>query len=450
MKNYESEATIVRNKGNEIFQSCKPELQYTIMRERIFKCINLYEDSIKISFELEEKFKASKNIALSYLKLVNKVISLYEPKYFDDLFFLYFQCVKSFVSTLKLSKNDIKKELTDKLKSVINLYTNCVNTSKDLKNEEIVRKNLFKIKDIISWNHPDAMVLLYIGICKKYLADGINEYDQNKYIKASSSLNNCLEFTREAVHYKKDISEVYLEALYEIEEDACFYIFRCDSYRNISESDKLFQKAVFENEELQFHLVLLSLDKLREVLMNIEEGNGNKYDVELAAITFSKMGVIFENVIKNRVKSELYCKKAVELGLTLHPKNVEVEKWYKDAKQILELIRKERDQEERKNMKEAREKYEEELKETIDEIEEKSKQSIEKFLIFILDKHCPNERNKNFDVYQEIEKSNQKKVILKVISFYHPDKFSEQDLKKKVLMEEITKILNRKYEYFKS
>ena len=337
-----------------------------------------------------------------------------------------------------------KDELTDEL---LAKNQEIMNSIKDIKNDESIRKNLFKIKEIITWNYPEIIVIIYITLCKKYLADGINEYDECKYIKANSSFNNCLEFTREALFYRKKILITHLETLNEIEEDACFYIFRCDSYRNISESDKLFKKAVYENEELQFHIILLCLDKLREVLMNIEQKNGSKYDVELAAITYSKMGVIFENVIKNREKSEFYCKKSVELGLTLHPKNVEIETWYKDAKYILEIIRKEREKDENKKIKEAKVKYESELKEIIDVLEEKSKESIEKFLKFILKNHPPNDNN--FDVDEEIKKSNQKKVILRVISFYHPDKFSEEDLKKKILMEEITKMLNRKYEYFK-
>jgi hypothetical protein len=55
--------------------------------------------------------------------------------------------------------------------------------------------------------------------------------------------------------------------------------------------------------------------------------------------------------------------------------------------------------------------------------------------------------NLNF-IVKEKAKSNIKRVFIKVISLYHPNKYSSDDMKKKLLMEEISKILNRKYAYF--
>jgi len=51
----------------------------------------------------------------------------------------------------------------------------------------------------------------------------------------------------------------------------------------------------------------------------------------------------------------------------------------------------------------------------------------------------------NYNVDQEIKKTSHKKVLVNNIKYYHPDKYSSEDIIKKIFMEEITKRLNDVY-----
>ena len=51
----------------------------------------------------------------------------------------------------------------------------------------------------------------------------------------------------------------------------------------------------------------------------------------------------------------------------------------------------------------------------------------------------------NYNVEQEIKKTSHKKVLVNVIKYYHPDKYSAEDINKNIFIEEITNKLNEVY-----
>lgn len=431
MKRNESEPNIIRNQGNEIYKTCSLDLPLTILKERVYKCVNLYEISERLSLEQDEKFKSNKNLALAYLKILQKLSLVYENKHFDEFFYFMSESLKRYMSALKFGKIEIQNDLSEKIIDLVISYINKVNSCQETKNEDFIIK-LIKIKDIVTWNYPKIQFHIFITIIKKYLRRGIEDYDDRFYVKANSKFENCLEFTREALYFKNKLEKIQIDDLSGIEEDCIFYIFRCDASRYIQESDNIFRKAVFEEENLQFDMIIICLDKLREALMQIECREEKSFDVELAAIAYSKLAVIFHKIIKNASKGGLYAKESVDLGMSLLPKNVEIEQWFKNSKEILAEIRKKKEKEEADEIRESKKKYLNELKDIIYDLTSKSTSySIEKFMKHILDKHPATEESRNYKVDEEKAKSCIKKVILKVISFYHPDKFTKEDLKKK-------------------
>ena len=121
-----------------------------------------------------------------------------------------------------------------------------------------------------------------------------------------------------------------------------------------------------------------------------------------------------------------------------------MEQWYKDA---IRLVQKINDWEEEERVK-NKEPYLLELKPLLAIIKEKEGKSMESFLKYLIKNHPPSE-GFVYDVDEEVKKIGQRKVLLNIIIKYHPDKHSTNDMLKKVKMEEITKMLNLKYESFK-
>lgn len=59
--------------------------------------------------------------------------------------------------------------------------------------------------------------------------------------------------------------------------------------------------------------------------------------------------------------------------------------------------------------------------------------------------------SENFEIkLEDINSSTFKKTLLKMITYYHPDKQPLSDMKNKIFSEEITKELSRHYDTFKS
>jgi len=196
-------------------------------------------------------------------------------------------------------------------------------------------------------------------------------------------------------------------------------------------------------------LIYDSLDRYREALMftNCFKENANA-DIELEAICCSKLGKIFHKIMKDETKAHLYVKQSIELGLTMRPKNVATEKWYKEAAEILQLIRKSKEKEENKVITEEINKIKKDNELVFTKIDKESKKGYIEFMKFAIKTHPPQpESVLNVDVDKDA--IGIKKLLLKAVSMYHPDKFMSTDMLKKVTMEEICKHLTSFYEQFK-
>lgn len=62
-------------------------------------------------------------------------------------------------------------------------------------------------------------------------------------------------------------------------------------------------------------------------------------DIELEAICCSHIGKIFYKALKKKDKARTYFYDAVRIGMTLRPKDVTKEAWYKKAEMWLDEIR---------------------------------------------------------------------------------------------------------------
>jgi hypothetical protein len=339
-------------------------------------------------------------------------------------------------------------EIEEKALVLINAIIDQINTSKELFLEDQLIK-LNKINSSIDWSLPNLKSRCAIQLSKKYFLMAMESFEVKNYVNSISNCEHSLEFARQGLQYKNGIKQNFIDELNSQLESACFLLIRSKSYLIFEKANDYFDFELFNREQLDFESVKYSLDLIREALLIakcIEDEN--KADIELEAIISSKIGEISYKILKDREKAESYVKISVELGMSLFPRNVQMEDWYRKASEILKEIRKTKELEEQKRMREIKEKYYNEVYTHIVDLDEKEKKySVEKFIKYVLKKHPPRE-NLNFNVEEEKAKSNMKRVFIKVIAFYHPDKFSSEDMKKKVLMEEITKILNRKYSYF--
>lgn len=247
------------------------------------------------------------------------------------------------------------------------------------------------------------------------------------------------------------MAEELLEELSDLKQSAVFYINRSNAYRFIDQGNKLFNSAIYDEDSIEMDLIYEALDRYREALMltNCFKESSENTDIELEAICCSKLGTIFYNIFKNNDKSEFFVKQSVTLGMSLYPKNVALEEWYVKSADILQAIRKKREDEEVKINNEIREKIKSENPKIFEDLlKEFNTKSTEGFISYVIEKHPPSEGYK-LNAEEEVKKIGLKKLLIKLIALYHPDKVIESDLKRKVILDEICKYLNSKYNYLK-
>jgi hypothetical protein len=75
----------------------------------------------------------------------------------------------------------------------------------------------------------------------------------------------------------------------------------------------------------------------------------------------------------------------------------------------------------------------------------KDRKNYSQYLNYLLKNHSPIKKALNFNVEEEIKKSGEKKTLLKLIKFYHPDANGVEEMKSRILIEEIAKRLNDLY-----
>jgi signal recognition particle GTPase len=157
---------------------------------------------------------------------------------------------------------------------------------------------------------------------------------------------------------------------------------------------------------------------------------------------------MYDSIFKSRDKAHTYCKHAFTLAQSLFPRDLSGSNWYKECVAILQRIQQSIAEEEEKKKKEERQPYLDELKDVLIAIKNAKNHSSKKLLEHIYQNHPPKNPEHKLE---EITTDNMKKILLKAVSHYHPDRQANyaNDRKWVILCEEITKYLNSCYELFK-
>ena len=112
-----------------------------------------------------------------------------------------------------------------------------------------------------------------------------------------------------------------------------------------------------------------------------------KDDIELEAICLARLGKVIYRIFKNSDKAKKYLSVCVGLGLSLEPKNVTNEKWFKEANSDLKELQMGSTIELDKKEGEERETFKAEYSQIFTEIKTEHDKGGINFLKFILNKY---------------------------------------------------------------
>jgi hypothetical protein len=129
--------------------------------------------------------------------------------------------------------------------------------------------------------------------------------------------------------------------------------------------------------------------------------------------------------------------------------------WFKDCTSILERYQQETVQYEQEKDNKLKEEARKKLKPEIDELDKHETDTVLEFLRFVYNKYPRKNAAHKLDVTddtKQLEFDQRYKLLQKAVIHFHPDRVvaEEEGLEAKLLSEEITKRLTKRYENIKS
>ncbi|OWF51011.1 hypothetical protein KP79_PYT19606 [Mizuhopecten yessoensis] len=216
--------------------------------------------------------------------------------------------------------------------------------------------------------------------------------------------------------------------------------------------DELFEQTIKGDEMVNMDMVWDVVDWFKVAVLRTRE----RTEMEQEAIAASRLGKIYDKVLKMKDKAKEYVMRSIQLAHSMHPRTFNSEDWFKDASEILKKYQHETQEEDDAEWNKAREEIKKDIKEQLDDLEKADKKGDIGFLDYVYEKFPPkNPLHKElFEVLSkpsDIDYSKTKKLYQKAVVNYHPDRANveENGVQWKVITEEITKLLNRRYNRMK-
>ena len=391
-----------RKKGNEFYLSASYDLSPCLRRERIQKAISCYSKALENKTNDDELSSAAKNLAMSTWRVAELVTDKYTHVFY--------------------------------LKEASKYFGQAYNAGLSSKPQH--------------WN--DSL----LATTREFIDDMVNFSQTLRFEERTRLLNSvACEITEGTLkaHAFLQLADAIFDPIIETEvrifdEDIFMHLCTCESIQAQITGDELFEKILLDEDNLNINMVWEVVDWYKQSILLTREK-----DVEYEAIGHSRLGKIYDGVLKLKTKAKANFMRCLELVNSMHPRNFTNDKWYQESTEAIAKYQRETVQNEEDAWSVEKNKFLVELHEEINKLEKVSEDA-EDLLRHIYNIHPP--KNQNHKLNESLltgETKNLKKALRDGLLHYHPDRLKANDLGKKwvVLCEEITKYLNRKYEVYK-
>ncbi|XP_028392853.1 uncharacterized protein LOC114517357 [Dendronephthya gigantea] len=426
-----------RKKGNEVYLSAA-NLSPVLRKERLQQAINIYLNAFQTQENDDELSSAAKNLAMASWRLAEIV----EEKY------LHIYHLKEAVKYFSVAYN---AGLTGKAQSWIEplltstrqFIDDAILYSQNIVNFPQRSKLLYDIANEISEDGLKAHC--FLSLADATFKAGVSALSKGKYKDCLTLMHDCYYPVEEARRFSNSDPFVTTEvSVYEID----IFVHQCtaESIQARTTGDKLFDKVLLEEDNLNVDMVWEVVDWYKRAILLTREK-----DVEFEAIGHSRLGRVYDQVLKLKNKAKENFMRCLELVNSMYPRVFTTEKWYQEATETLKRYQQETVRKEEEAWSTEKQEILLELKDDIKKLEELSEDAGD-LLRHIYKAYPP--KNKSHKLNESLlsgANRNVKKALRDSLLHYHPDRLQAKNLGKKwvVLCEEITKYLNRKYEVYK-
>lgn len=426
-----------RKKGNDIYQSAG-NLCPALRKERIQHAIRFYVKAFQLQESDDELSSAAKNLALASWRLAELVEEKYGHVHQLKESAKYFAMAYNAGITSK-PKSWIETLLT----STRQFLDDAFQYSQNMRSFKERSKLLHEIAGEISEGNLKAYC--FLTLVDATFKAGAVELLEGRYKECLALMHECYQPIEEARKYGQSHPHITSEvSVYEM--DVLLQQCTAESIQARSIGDELFNSVLYDEDSFNVDMLWEVVDWYRKSILLTREK-----DVEFEAIGHSRLGRVYDRVLKLKQKAKENFMRCLELVNSMHPRTFTSEKWYQEATEALSRYQQETVRKEEEAWSVEKNEILLELKEEINKLEEVS-ENVEDLLQHIYKAHPPkNPAHKLNESLLTGESRNIKKALRESLLHYHPDRLKVKDLGKKwvVLCEEITKYLTLKYESYK-
>ncbi|XP_060065099.1 uncharacterized protein LOC132545430 [Ylistrum balloti] len=434
----------LRKEGNNVYTSVREGLCNSIRFQRFNKAAECYRRAFQAAEEKAEMISAAKNLAMASWRLAKVEIELSmkaanTTRYYKEAF-------KHFSYTYLNGISCYTLDWTAKLCASIN---DCWQDFSCLMNDhfdlEARIDQYYLVLEAVEIDYVRGN--FYLNLARFYFRNGVTAIENKNYQRGLSEMRNCSMPIHEARKYCLDKKNVGKECGI-LEDDVIMHECTADAMQAIAIGDNLFKQAIEQTDDVNMDMIWDVVDWYKVAVLRTRE----RTEKEQEAIATSRLGRLYEKVLKMKEKAKDYMMRSVQLAHSMQPRVFTSEDWFKEASAIVKKYQDEKVAEEDAEWKKQREEIKKEMTEQLEDLKKADKKGDLELLAYIYKNFPPkNPLYKDSFVMpsdpSEIDLAKKKKWYQQAVVNYHPDRANEKEngLQWKVLTEEITKIINCRY-----
>ena len=444
-------STIIRNQGNDFFRQASRGTCSSLhkTKELYEKALSCYYRAKEKSENPEDECSAAKNIGKAAWKIAGVLAKTNERH--QTIFFYLQEAIKGLCSAYNCSETCKPFEWRSEVQGTLGVCLQEAIDASDASGNADFKIN--QLERLISITTVDqATADLHVRLGTLYFHDGATKLQNGDYKACLSRMRDCyrpIEEVKRLSQILGGLDDLLREARL-LEQDVFYHTCSASSIQARVQGDQLLSVALEDEEELNMSLVFEVIDWFKQAVVLARE-----VEIEQEAVAESRLGVVYDKVLKLKYKAKAYFNHCLQLVESLKPRMFTTDDWYKECVTALQKYQEEVRQRDEEEKRKARAGILEQLTEEIKDIEAHNTGSI--VLIKYLYANYPPKNpswvkptDSDMAEWEKLEHGSKdyKKVLVKSLAVYHPDKVDESvhGMKWKVLSEEITKMLTNYYE----
>ena len=450
-----SVSTVLRNQGNEFFrQASSLDTDFSPQQAK-----DLYERALSCYYQAKDKSEtrveecsAAKNIGKAAWRIAG-VLTKKEEKPQTIIFYLH-EAIKALCTAYNNSEEWKDPEWRGEIFETISVcLQEVIDAAQAFGDTDQKIAQLEKLAYITT--AKEASIDVHMSLATLYFHDGTTKLQNGDYKKCLSRMKDCYQPIEEVKRLLKrdNPSELNYEMLQEaqvLEKDVFYHTCAAKSVQARVMGDSLLHTALSEQEELDMTLIFEVIDWYKEAVVLARE-----VEIEQEAIAESRLGVVYDKVLRMTLRAKGYFTHCFELAESLKPRMFTTCEWYKNCTTALQKYQEEARQRDEEEKRKARAGFLDELSKELADIGAHKRRAV-KLIKFLYVNYPPKNpawkkpSDEDMEKWSELDSDSKeyKKLLVKALSVYHPDKVDENlyGMKWKVLCEEIRKMLTYHYE----